>query len=232
VLAYGFGHVTHQLPGFRQADPPDLDELVVVPSGEILGRLTDLDLGHAHRRRRHVDDRDACPRMDPAADDADSADPQPRLLERLPDRGLTAFTRRWRTLPAMFGSCYILPQLCSAHVSKHIGNQTGGSIWATIVPGWITAIATAGLLIGAIITAVYAVRAFGKQSQQLEEKRPVNALQAEDLRESLKEREREAAERCRVQASRVFIWQEYREGNPCGGELELRQCRHLLRQGR
>jgi hypothetical protein len=34
------------------------------------------------------------------------------------------------------------------------------------VPGWITAIAIFGLLIGAIVTAVYAAKASGKQSQE------------------------------------------------------------------
>ncbi len=59
------------------------------------------------------------------------------------------------------------------------------------------------------------------QHQQFDEQRQVNArqaevlkLQAEELRESLAERKREAGERRRAQASRVFIWQEYREGNP------------------
>jgi len=90
----------------------------------------------------------------------------------------------------MFGSCYIFPQLCPAHVSKHIGNQTGGSIWATIVPGWITAIATAGLLIGAVITAIYAARAFSKQSREV-------AILGE-------QNDRDIDERHRAQAARVF----------------------------
>ena len=57
--------------------------------------------------------------------------------------------------------------------------------------GWITAIATAGLLIGATVTAVYAAKAFGKQAQE------VGIL--------LEQNKREAAERRRVQAARVFI---------------------------
>lgn len=93
------------------------------------------------------------------------------------------------------------------------------------LPGEI-AIATAVLAVFAIVTAWYARRAFLKQSQevsdqasmlklqseQLDEQRKVNAeqirvleLQAAELRESLDERKREAAERRQAQASRVFI---------------------------
>jgi len=92
--------------------------------------------------------------------------------------------------------------------------------------GEITAIATAVLAVFAIVTAVYARRAFLKQSkevsdqasmlevqsEQLAEQRKVNAeqirvlgLQAAELRESLAERKREAAERRRAQAGRIFI---------------------------
>src|SRR5438045_181067 len=72
------------------------------------------------------------------------------------------------------------------------------------IPTWITAIATAGLLAGAIITAVYAIKAFGAQSQQLKDQRELNAkqtrvleLQATELRESIDERKRDADERRR-----------------------------------
>jgi hypothetical protein len=92
--------------------------------------------------------------------------------------------------------------------------------------GEITAIATAVLAFFAIVTAVYARRAFLKQSkevsdqasmlkvqsEQLAEQRNVNAeqirvlaLQAAELSESLEERKREAAERRRAQASHIFI---------------------------
>lgn len=119
--------------------------------------------------------------------------------------------------------------------SKPTSADAAGSIWAIDVPTWITAIATVGLLAGAIITALYAIRAFRAQaheisdqgemlkiqSGQLEEQRKINTeqmtvlgLQAEELRKSLEEREREAEQRHRAQASRVFIWQQYREGNP------------------
>lgn len=42
----------------------------------------------------------------------------------------------------------------------HLGEHSRGSIWAIVVPGWITAIATAGLLADAIVTAIYAAKAF------------------------------------------------------------------------
>ena len=90
----------------------------------------------------------------------------------------------------------------------------------------LTAIATAVLAMFAIVTGIYAIRAFRKQSQevshqaemlrvqseQLAEQRKVNkeetrvlALQAEELRESLAERKREAVERRNAQAAQVHI---------------------------
>jgi hypothetical protein len=93
----------------------------------------------------------------------------------------------------------------------------------------IAAIATTVLAVFAIVTAAFAFLAFRKQSRevsdqakmlkvqsdQLGEDRTVNAeqirvlkLQAEELRESLDERKREAEDRRRAQASRVFIWEE------------------------
>jgi hypothetical protein len=107
------------------------------------------------------------------------------------------------------------------HLTKHGGASAVGSIWATDVPGWITAIGTAGLLIGAIVTAMYAIKAFRKQSQevtdqaemlrvqsgQLEEQRKINALQAKDLEESLRERARLRRITEREQADAVlFEW--------------------------
>jgi hypothetical protein len=89
-------------------------------------------------------------------------------------------------------------------------------IWAT----WITALATAGLLVGAVLTARYAKKAFFKQSQevaliqqQVKDQLAFNAeqvklqrLQADDLRASLAQREREVQERRRAQAIGVFTW--------------------------
>jgi hypothetical protein len=90
----------------------------------------------------------------------------------------------------------------------------------------LTAAATAALAVFAILTTVFAILAFRKQSkevsdqasmlqvqsEQLAEQRKVNAeqirvlgLQAAELRESLAERRREAAERRRAQAILIFI---------------------------
>lgn len=89
------------------------------------------------------------------------------------------------------------------------------------IPTWISAIATIGLLTGAIITARYAIKAFGEQSKevrhqasilkiqsdQLEEQRKINVLQASDLEESLKERVRLRQVAEREQADAVaFQW--------------------------
>jgi hypothetical protein len=104
--------------------------------------------------------------------------------------------------------------------------------------GEITAIATAVLAVFAIVTGVYAVRAFLKQSQevrdqasmlkvqsdQLDEQRKINAeqtrvlaLQTEELRESLEERKREADQRRRAQAAQVFISEEHASGSSVKG---------------
>ena len=103
------------------------------------------------------------------------------------------------------------------------------------VATWIGAIATLGLLIGAIVTVYYAKKAFGeqarsvaKQSDQLNVQRQqmrlqlaANArqarvldLQASELRESLARLEREAAERRRAQASQVLFWDERLPADP------------------
>ena len=75
------------------------------------------------------------------------------------------------------------------------------------IPTWITSIATVGLLTGAIITARYAIKAFRKQSEELEEQREINKLQAQDLEESLKERKRLRQVAEREQANDVgFAW--------------------------
>jgi hypothetical protein len=72
------------------------------------------------------------------------------------------------------------------------------------------------------------------QGQQLEDQRqltckqtPVLELQGQELQESLAERKREAEQRHRAQASRVFIWQEYREGNPLQYETPPDYIAHL-----
>ena len=128
-------------------------------------------------------------------------------------------------------SCFYfnaLLKLPGCQVGTHAAGHAIGSIWATDVPGWITALATFGLLIGAIITARYAIKAFGKQTEQLEDQRTVNAkqtdvleLQATELRESLDERRREAELRHRDQAARV----------PSGAPRRIRPGQHPPNRG-
>jgi hypothetical protein len=59
------------------------------------------------------------------------------------------------------------------------------------IPTWISAIATVGLLVGAIITAIYAAKAFGAQATEL-------AVLKD-------QRDRDSKERRRAQAAKVFI---------------------------
>jgi hypothetical protein len=73
-------------------------------------------------------------------------------------------------------------------------------------------VATAVLAVFAIVTAWYARHAYQAQSGQLEDQRalnrrqtPVLELQARELRESLGERKRQAGDRRRAQAARVFL---------------------------
>ena len=104
---------------------------------------------------------------------------------------------------------------------RHASSDAAGSIWAIDVPTWITAIATAGLLVGAYFTARYAIKAFRAQSKevsdqaamlrvqsdQLKEQRKINKLQAEDLQASLEERKRLRRIAERGQANDVgFAW--------------------------
>jgi hypothetical protein len=70
------------------------------------------------------------------------------------------------------------------------------------IPGWITAVATVGLLLGAIITAGYAIKAFGEQAREV-------AILVE-------ENKRQGYDRHRAQASQVFVLANphIREGEP------------------
>jgi hypothetical protein len=109
-----------------------------------------------------------------------------------------------------------------------VAHTSGDTFWPTIAPAWIGALGTAGLLMGAILTVVFAVKAFNKQSkeveliqEQLTDQRKVNQkqasvldLQAADLRESLEERKRESELRHRYQAVRVFPRVEVIPGEP------------------
>lgn len=83
--------------------------------------------------------------------------------------------------------CYVLLNLSECHLSKH----AGGPISATVLQGWITAIATGLLAIFAFVTAILAYRAFRKQSKE------VSIL--------VKQSNREADERRKAQAKGVFI---------------------------
>jgi hypothetical protein len=73
------------------------------------------------------------------------------------------------------------------------------------IPAWIGAIATIGLLIGAIYTARYAIKAFGTQSEQLEEQRKINTEQTAVLKLRAKELRESIDERRRAQVSRIVI---------------------------
>jgi hypothetical protein len=102
-----------------------------------------------------------------------------------------------------------------------------------LAAAWLTAAATSFLAVLSVVTAIFAIMAFRKQakevsdeakmlkvqSDQLAEMRKVTesqievlSLQAEDLRKSLAEREREAGERHHFQAARVFITEERSAG--------------------
>jgi hypothetical protein len=85
---------------------------------------------------------------------------------------------------------------------------------------WTSAGATVGLFFGAVLTSIFAIKAFGKQSQEvgllqqeLADQRETNRqqaevlrLQARELRESLDERQQDRKQKHRDQATRVFTW--------------------------
>jgi hypothetical protein len=89
------------------------------------------------------------------------------------------------------------------------------------LPTWLTAIFTGVLAVGAVFTAIFAIRAFGKQSAELtilkdeaDDQQATNAklaaaadLQVQELRESLKERQDDRKQRRRAQASLVYLTQ-------------------------
>lgn len=136
-----------------------------------------------------------------------------------------SWLKNWQ-IPTLCGGCLFVGFL--------VGMLIFGAPWHLPpawgdIPTWITAIATVGLLVGAIVTAIYAIRAFREQSrevrdqaemlriqsEQLAEQRTINAqqtkvleLQATELQESLDQRQREARERRSAQASQVFLWEE------------------------
>lgn len=131
----------------------------------------------------------------------------------------------------MIAASYLVASSASPTPSvRH--TDAGGSSWSIVVPTWIGALATFGLFAGAIITAVFAVKAFSKQSeevgllqQQLNDQQKLSSrqvdvleLQAKELQDSLDERRRGAALRRRAQAARVFMEVErYRDVIPSRG---------------
>jgi hypothetical protein len=127
----------------------------------------------------------------------------------------------------------ISPKPGQTSLSGHPVHISAGTDWSVSVPAWITALATIGLLVGAIVTAVYAKKAFEKQAAQLRDQQEINNklrrvadLQLEDLKASLEERkqsrdvadlqfadlqgslderQRDRVDRRRAQAASVFI---------------------------
>lgn len=97
-----------------------------------------------------------------------------------------------------------------------------------LVATWTGAAATVGLLLGAVITSIFAIKAFDKQSQEvgllqqeLADQREANRqqaevlkLQARDLRESLDERQQDREQKRRDQATRVFTWVNVAQDHP------------------
>jgi hypothetical protein len=71
----------------------------------------------------------------------------------------------------------------------------------------LTALFTAILGVGAIVTAVLAFMAWRKQSREVRDQAEMLRLQAEEFRQLSADREREADERRRAQAVMVFVWE-------------------------
>lgn len=90
----------------------------------------------------------------------------------------------------MSPACCFLPIGPLGNVAN-VSAAAAGADWVNVAPNWITAIATVGLLAGAIFTVIYAVRAFRAQTAEL------GVLKAQ--------RDRDNDERRRAQAARVFI---------------------------
>jgi hypothetical protein len=101
-----------------------------------------------------------------------------------------------------------------------------------LAAAWVTAIATAGLLVGAIVTAWYAIRTFTIQASQLKllevqrrddqaltrQQIAVLELQGRQIRQSLAEREAQAARDRAAQAQHIMVWQSRdRVGSEPGG---------------
>jgi|ERR1039457_2927237 hypothetical protein len=99
----------------------------------------------------------------------------------------------------------------------------------------ITAIATAALAAFAIVTAIFALLAFGKQSDllniqrdQFKDQREVNIeqirvlkIEAKELQASLDQRKEDAESRRRAQANKVAAWFSAKESSKAGGPFHL-----------
>jgi hypothetical protein len=63
----------------------------------------------------------------------------------------------------------------------HVTASASDPFWNVDGPTWITAIATVGLLIGAAVTAVYAIRAFSVQTKEISDQADVLKIQSSRL---------------------------------------------------
>jgi len=79
----------------------------------------------------------------------------------------------------------------------HSGGGGGDAAW-NLAAAWVTAGATVGLFLFAIVTARYAAKAFRKQSEDV-------ALTREDVALAREQADRDIRERRRAQAAQVFI---------------------------
>ena len=98
---------------------------------------------------------------------------------------------------------------CGHQYERHCAELRRYAVGVSLlVATWVNAAATVGLLVGAAVTAIFAVRGFRKQSEQLKNQQETNRLQALEIQSSLDERKREASERRRAQAIHVFLSEE------------------------
>jgi hypothetical protein len=86
-----------------------------------------------------------------------------------------------------------LPTPSASHASHliHVVHTANSTATSLLLATWIVAVATAGLLVGAVITAIYAARAFSKQS--------------EGIKLAREQSDRDIQQRRQAQAAQVFI---------------------------
>jgi len=84
-----------------------------------------------------------------------------------------------------------------------------------LAAAWLTAAATLGLFLGAVVTAIFAIKAFGKQSaevgilqQQFAEQQEFNRQQAEVLNLQARDLRESHTRLKRDQAARINVWEE------------------------